>query len=116
VLAREAEVADVVHVRDVLGRVDPVGGKARKGVELLAALAGPLQRFRERAFLPAPPGFVQALEFLLLGADQLVELGPAGAAGAVACRVAGGHQALLGNISGLRPLLESRESAKAASL
>ena len=59
----------------MLGRVDAVGLEAGEGLELLTALAGLLERLRQRTLLPAAAGVVQALELLLLGADQLVELG-----------------------------------------
>ena len=100
VLAGEAEVALVVEVRDVLGRVEAVGREAGEGLELLPALAGLLERLGQRALLPAAAGLVQALQLLLLGADQLVELGLAVSACAVACRVAG-HHALLGRTTGM---------------
>ena len=58
----------------MLGRVDAVGREAGERLELLPALAGLLQRLRERPLLPAPARLVQRLQLLLLGADQLVEL------------------------------------------
>ena len=92
VLAGEAEVADVVQVARRARACRAVGGEARQGLELLPALAGLLERLRERALLPAAAGLVQALQLLLLGADQLVELGLAVPACAVACRVAVAHR------------------------
>ena len=71
----------------MLGRVEAVGLEPGEGLELLAALAGLLERLRERTLLPAAAGVVQALELLLLGADQLVELRLAVPACAVACRI-----------------------------
>ena len=85
VLAREAEVARRSRGRRRARACRCGRSGGRRGSRTLAALAGLLQRLRERALLPAPARVVQALELLLLGADQLVELGLAVAAGAVAC-------------------------------
>ena len=83
----------------MLGRVEAVGLEAGEGLELLAPLAGLLERLRERALLPAAARVVQALQLLLLGADQLVELCLAVAACAVALRWLSRHQRLLAKLT-----------------